>query len=204
MIPRPIAWVSCAAADGARNIAPFSFFNIVSPFPPMLGISIDKTKTDGLEEKDTLRCISGTKEFVVNIATVDLLESLVTTSLEFPITVDEFDVASLTPAPSVTVAAPRILQAPVNFECTLHTVVDLGASMLVIGEGQHVHYHPLFLDENFTMRIERLRPVGRLPGPTFCTEMNRVSRSPSLADFQQVAPPLPPWAVEQTRPPPSK
>ncbi|MFI0480741.1 flavin reductase family protein [Actinomadura sp. 9N215] len=200
VIPRPIAWVSCAAADGTRNIAPFSFFNVVSSFPPMLAVSIDKTKTSGQEQKDTLRYITETEEFVVNIATVDLLEPLVTSSLEFPSAVDEFEVTGLTPAPSVTVTPPRILEAPVSFECTLHTVVDLGESMLVIGKALHAHFHPDLLDENFSMRVERLRPVGRMPGPTFCTELNRVSRAPSPPKCGQDEFPVPPWATAETRP----
>ncbi|WP_051791366.1 flavin reductase family protein [Amycolatopsis jejuensis] len=191
VIPRPIAWVSSLAAAGTFNIAPFSFFTVVSSFPPMLGVSIDKTKTDGREGKDTLRCVRETGEFVVNIATAGLLPALVTTSLEFPGSVDEFEVTGLTPAPCVAIAAPRIREAPVSFECTLHTAVDLGSSVLIIGEVQHAHFQPGLVDDSYTVRLQ---PVGRMPGPTFCTELNQVSAPPLPASG---LPGLPPWAASR-------
>ena len=70
VIPRPIAWVSSLSADGVRNIAPHSFFNAVAADPPHVMVS-----STGV--KDTVRNIRATKEFVLNIVTMEVLEDMV-------------------------------------------------------------------------------------------------------------------------------
>ncbi len=65
--PRPIAWVS-TLSDGHLNLAPFSFFNVVSAKPPLLGFSPSLRQVNGRPApKDTLRNIRETGEFVVNV-----------------------------------------------------------------------------------------------------------------------------------------
>jgi flavin reductase (DIM6/NTAB) family NADH-FMN oxidoreductase RutF len=71
--PRPIAWVSTVSAAGQPNLAPFSFFNVACADPPLLafapGLRESKSEPSHGEDKDTLRNIRETKEFVVNIVT---------------------------------------------------------------------------------------------------------------------------------------
>ena len=64
IVPRPIAWVSTVNAEGALNLAPFSFFNAVSGKPPTVMFSVGQR--DGMA-KDTLRNVDEVGEFVVNL-----------------------------------------------------------------------------------------------------------------------------------------
>ena len=134
VVPRPIAWVSCRSVDGKPNIAPFSFFNVVGiGTRPTLGFSVSKSLVPGKGVKDTLTFVRESSERVVNIPSAELIDELVVTSIEYPSEVDEFEVAGLTASACERIAAPRIGEAPVSFECVLHSMLDLGGSIWVTG-----------------------------------------------------------------------
>ena len=97
VIPRPIGWVSTTDAEGNHNLAPFSFFNAVGEDPPHVMFSTVRT---GNVNKDTLNNVLQTGEFVVNMATEDLVEKMNTTSANLKPDESEFELAELTPAPS--------------------------------------------------------------------------------------------------------
>jgi flavin reductase (DIM6/NTAB) family NADH-FMN oxidoreductase RutF len=182
VVPRPIAWVTSRSPHGVANIAPFSFFNIVCSDPPMLGFSVSKPLVPGKQVKDTLAIVRESREFVVNIPTTNLLDELVITSIEYPAEVDEFEAAGLTAKPCERVAAPRIAEAPVSFECVLHSAIDLGRSTWVMGTVVYAHFREGLVGGDCKPDPAKLRPLGRMPGPTFATEMNVVPRAASLAD----------------------
>jgi len=183
VVPRPLAWVSCRSPQGMSNIAPFSFFNIMSSDPPTLGFSVSEPLVPGKDVKDTLAFIQESREFVVNIPTAELLDELVVTSIEYAPDVDEFDAATLTATACERIAAPRIGEAPVSFECVLHSTVDLGRSTTwVMGTVVYAHFRDGLVGDDFKMDPAKLRPLGRMPGQTFCTKMNVVPRAAKLAD----------------------
>jgi flavin reductase (DIM6/NTAB) family NADH-FMN oxidoreductase RutF len=143
--PRPIGWISSKGFSGALNLAPYSFFNAFNYKPPILGFS-----SNG--EKDTLRNARETGEFVWNLATRKLAEQMNVTSATVPYGTDEFTLAGLTPAQSRLVAAPRVAESPVNFECKVSDIVQLkshlgvpASAWLVIGEVVAVHISEDFL-----------------------------------------------------------
>jgi flavin reductase (DIM6/NTAB) family NADH-FMN oxidoreductase RutF len=156
VVPRPIAWVSTVAADGARNLAPHSYFNAISSDP----LVIHFTSTG---VKDTLRNVRATGEFVVNIVSASLAESMNLTAANFPPEEDEFAWANLADAPSKTIAPPRVARAAAAFECTVNRIVNIGNGHMVFGDVTH-----LVVDDH-VMRDGRvapdlLDPVGRLGG----------------------------------------
>ena len=102
--PRPIAWISTLAADGTPNLAPFSFFNIVSGRPLMVMFSSGRRK-DG-EPKDTLANAAATGEFVVNLADETLAAQVNLTSATVGPNVNEFEAFGVKPAPSTDVKPP--------------------------------------------------------------------------------------------------
>ena len=81
VVPRPIAWITTKSLDGVVNAAPFSSYNYVAHSPPMVAVNIGTR--DG-ELKDTARNIMQTREFVVNVATLEIMETMHGTSAEFP------------------------------------------------------------------------------------------------------------------------
>jgi flavin reductase (DIM6/NTAB) family NADH-FMN oxidoreductase RutF len=178
--PRPIAWVSTISASGLHNLAPFSFFNAVCAKPPLLAFAPamrppkkSEAATDeahghpGTHIKDTLRNIRETKEFVINVVTFELAESMNLSSGEYDATIDEFELANIASAPSKVVRPPRVEQSPVSFECKLHQILDFNPApeggSLVIGEIVSIHIDDHHLKEG---RIDRdsLDLIGRMGG----------------------------------------
>ncbi|WP_226041399.1 flavin reductase family protein [Natrinema sp. DC36] len=171
VVPRPIAWVSTRSEDGVDNLAPYSFFTVASVEPPVLLFA----PVDGAEGlKDTPRNARDTGEFVVNLVTEDLAAAMNETSATLPAGESEFDHAALERADSTAVDPPRVADARVAFECTLHDLVDVGGSTLVLGEVRHVH-----LEESVTtdgkIDVGKIDAVGRLAGSHYARTTDRFS-----------------------------
>ena len=183
ILPRPIGWISTVGAAGLANLAPFSFFNAVGSRPPTVLFCPTVREFDA-GPKDTLRNLRTTGEFVVNIVTETVAEAMNITSTEFPPQVDEFQLAGLTAAPSVVVAAPRVAESPIHFECRVHQIVDLGAGpgggAVVLGRIVHLHVEPSVLLGEDKIDLDALRPIGRLSGPAYC-RVSDVFRMPRPA-----------------------
>ncbi len=137
--PRPIGWISSRSAQGALNVAPYSFFNAFNYTPPIVGFA-------SIGYKDSVRNIEQTGEFVWNLVTRALAEAMNQTSAAVPPEVSEFELAHLTPLASRLVAPPRIAESPVNFECKLTQLLPLQDAQghklqtwLVLGEVVAVH-----------------------------------------------------------------
>ena len=145
--PRPIGWISSISKSGARNLAPYSFFNAFNYVPPIIGFS-------SIGAKDTLRNVQETGEFVWNLATRPLAEAMNTSCAAVPPEVDEFTLAGLNALDSRIVAAPRVAESPVAFECKVSQIVQLqGAngdqvpSWLVLGEVVGIHIDQALLKD---------------------------------------------------------
>jgi flavin reductase (DIM6/NTAB) family NADH-FMN oxidoreductase RutF len=160
VVPRPIALISTAAADGSLNLAPFSYFNAITNRPPLLGVSINSR---GGEPKDTLRNIRAIGEYVVNIVTESMAERMVLASGDWPAETDEFQITGFTPAPSALVRPPRVAESPVNLECRLHREIPFGDATFVVGELVRAHVADELMVEG-VVDIARLMPLGRLGG----------------------------------------
>jgi flavin reductase (DIM6/NTAB) family NADH-FMN oxidoreductase RutF len=160
------------SASGALNLAPFSFFNCVCVDPPLLAFApglrpSKQTEASHSGPKDTLRNVRETREFVVNIVTWELREAMNLTSGEYDASVDEFELAKLTPEPSKIVRPPRVAESPVSFECKLHQILDFSpaptSGSLVIGEIVSIHINDGHLKEG---KLDRnsLDLIGRMGG----------------------------------------
>jgi flavin reductase (DIM6/NTAB) family NADH-FMN oxidoreductase RutF len=174
VVPRPIAWVSTLSAAGAVNLAPYSFFNVVSADPPTVCFAPGR-RPDG-SKKDTLRNVEETREFVVNMVNETLAEAMNITATEYPYGVDEFVEAGLVTAQSERVAPPRVADSPVSFECELRDVIHLGrdggGSALVIGEVVLIHVSDEVLVDG-KVDPARLQAVGRMGAMDYTTTRDR-------------------------------
>jgi flavin reductase (DIM6/NTAB) family NADH-FMN oxidoreductase RutF len=133
--PRPIGWISTRSTSGVFNVAPYSYFNAFCDAPPIIGFS------SSAGHKDTLRNVDQTREFGFNLVTRKLAEAMNATSASVPPEVSEFELASLTPAPSRIISAPRVAESPVSFECKCTDIRQLATASgekteawLVLGE----------------------------------------------------------------------
>lgn len=167
VVPRPIGWISSVDAAGRANLAPYSFFNAVAYTPPQVVFSGTGPHGEG-GLKDSVHNIAETGSFVCNLVTVDLAEPMNATSAPAPRDVDEFAVAGLTKAPSRLVAAPRVAESPVHFECELVQIVELltvdetrAPNRLVIGKVVGIHIDDAVLTDG-RVDMAKLRPLSRL------------------------------------------
>ena len=163
VLPRPIAWVSTASTAGVGNIAPISFFTVVGRMPPMLSISL-QPRSDGVTLKDTFVNIRDTGEFVVNIATIDNADTVHRSAFEFDHDVDEFDALGLQKAASETIAAPRIAEAPISFECVVDRIFEMPPlpDHVVWGRVKKIHIRDELYLPNGRIDVGALGAFGRL------------------------------------------
>lgn len=165
VVPRPIAWVSSMSEESGLNLAPYSFFTVASRNPPTICFSIGPgTGEREGTVKDTLANIEKQKEFVVNIVNVENANQMQESAKSFAPEIDEFKEAGLTPIESKIVRVPRVKEAPINMECTLEKVIQLGTDSLVLGRVVCYHIEDDIYMGNYKVDLEKLNPLGRLAG----------------------------------------
>jgi flavin reductase (DIM6/NTAB) family NADH-FMN oxidoreductase RutF len=187
--PRPIAWVSSLGPDGSRNLAPFSFFGAFSFDPPTIGLGPGSRA--GVN-KDSLRNIKATGEFVVNLVNRELAETANACSGEWGPEVDEWQVAGVDPAPCDVVAPARVAQAPAALECRVRQVLELGdqdraSNNLIVAWVVRVHIVDEAMD-GLVPRADVLDLVARLGGDLWCTTRDQFTLPrPGSTDPNEVA-----------------
>lgn len=169
IIPRPIGWISSISEDGINNLAPFSYFNMLGDDPPHVMFS---TRRDNDKNKDTLNNVLATKQFVVNMVTEEVVEQMNTTSQSIPADESEFDLANLTPIPSIKVKPMRVRESKIHFECELvhHYFLEghqQGGACVVIGRIVMMHFDDQVLLEDYKINLETYKPVSRLAGSNY-------------------------------------
>lgn len=184
VIPRPIAWVSTLSDDGVPNLAPFSFFNVVSPTPPTLIFSV--TQREGkFAYKDTYTNLMNRRECVVNIVTLELAEAMNLSATELPADIDEFAHSNVTAIPSLNVAPFRVAESPIQFECKLQQVVTLsnehGTSQVMFCEIIVMHISDAVYMGNHKIDPALIHAIGRMAGGGYSTTEDRfeLERPPS-------------------------
>ena len=165
VVPRPIGWISTIGADGAVNLAPYSFFNAVATEPPMVMFSSNGKQAHGT--KDSVANAEVTGEFVCNMATWDLRDPMSQTSRPVPPEVDEFELAGLETQPSELVKPPRVKTSPIHLECVYHQTLEVpcdiedGRNAICLGRVVGVHIRDEFLTDG-KVDIARIKPLARL------------------------------------------
>jgi flavin reductase (DIM6/NTAB) family NADH-FMN oxidoreductase RutF len=167
VVPRPIGWISTISAAGLANLAPFSFFNLLSYDPPFVLFSAGTHEADG-GRKDTVVNVEATGEFVYNMATWAQRTQMNATASIVARGVDELTAVGLEPLPSRLVRPPRVKGSPVHFECRLHQVVVLpgrrpaAEHQLVIGRVVAVHVDDDVIAPDGRLDVLKMRPIARL------------------------------------------
>jgi flavin reductase (DIM6/NTAB) family NADH-FMN oxidoreductase RutF len=167
VVPRPIGWLTTISAAGAVNLAPFSFFNVLSYDPPFVLFSAGSHEEDG-GKKDSVINVEGTGEFVYNMATWAQRDQMNQTALIVDRSLDEMAAAGLDPLPSRLVRPPRVKGSPVHFECRLHQIVTLPGRKpssehhVVIGRVVAVHIDDAALTADGRVDVLKIRPIARL------------------------------------------
>lgn len=167
VIPRPIAWISSQSEEGVVNLAPFSFYNIVSYDPAILSVSIQRNSDGSM--KDTTRNILATNEAVIHSVSEDNLELANQTAQALPYNVSEFDESKMTLVESTSLSVPGLLQSKSRFETSFYEHIEIkdddGVTKadLILLKVEHFHLDESLFHENH-IDAEILKPMSRLAG----------------------------------------
>lgn len=165
--PRPIAFASTLDENGTPNLSPFSFFNVFSANPP-IAIFSPARRVRNNTTKHTLDNVKINHEVVINVVSHSMVEQMSLSSTEYPKGINEFDKSGFTALPSEKIAPPRVAESPVQLECRVKEVVELGseggAGNLVICEVVLMHIDESVLNEQGKIDQHKIDLVGRLGG----------------------------------------
>lgn len=169
--PRPIAFASTVDAAGNDNLAPFSFFNVFSANPPILIFSPARSGRANTT-KDTYNNVKVVPEVVVNVVNFDMVHQVSLASSPFAPGVSEFVKSGFTPIASETIRPKRVAESPVQFECKVIEVKELGdqggAGNLIICEILRMHISEAVLDSNEMIDQFKIDLVSRMGGNWYC------------------------------------
>jgi len=165
--PRPIAFASTVDAEGKPNLAPFSFFNVFSANPPILIFSPARSGRTNTT-KDTYNNVKIVPEVVINVVNYDIVHQMSLASSPYAPGVNEFEKAGFTALKSDSVKPFRVAESPVQFECKVNQVIELGteggAGNLIICEVLKIHIHDEVLDSNGMIDQQKIDLVARMGG----------------------------------------
>lgn len=169
--PRPIAFASTIDANGRPNLAPFSFFNVFSANPPILVFSPARSGRTG-QSKDTFNNAKAIPEVVINVVNYPMVHQMSLASSPYAPGVDEFVKAGFTALASEKIAPFRVAEAPVQFECKIQQIIELGqeggAGNLIICEVVQLHIQEDLLTENGLIDQHKIDLVARMGADWYC------------------------------------
>ncbi len=181
---RLIAWIITLFEHGATNVAPFSFFNVISADPPLIVVGF--SAAPDREGKDTLANIRRSGELVVNLVPEELAEAMNITATDAPRGVDEIVLAGLHTEPSVQVSPGRIAGSPVSLECRTFQIIEPGGSTTILMASvlqMHVRRDAFANEERLHLDPAKMRLIGRMHGSGgYCTtrDVFEIKRIPWL------------------------
>lgn len=169
--PRPIAFASTIDEFDNANLAPFSFFNVFSANPPILIFSPARSGRSNTT-KDTYNNVKKNPEVVINIVNHSIVHQMSLASSPYPAGISEFAKSGLTPLASDLIKPYRVAESPVQFECKVKEVIELGdsggAGNLVICEVVRFHIDENILDEKNMIDQKKIDLVSRMGGNWYC------------------------------------
>lgn len=141
LYPLPAVMVSCADQKGNDNILTIAWTGTICSNPPMVYISVRP-------ERHSYKMIKETGEFVINLTTKELTFATDYCGVRSGKNVDKWKEMKLTRQPSKKVAAPSIAESPVNIECKVTEVKELGSHSMFLAEVVSVSVDEQYFDEN--------------------------------------------------------
>jgi flavin reductase (DIM6/NTAB) family NADH-FMN oxidoreductase RutF len=169
--PRPIAFASTIDEAGNHNLAPFSFFNVFSANPPIMIFSPARSGRTNTT-KDTYNNVKVVPEVVINVVNYSIVHQMSLASSPYPAGTSEFVKAGFTPLASEKIRPMRVAESPVQFECKVNEVVELGdgggAGNLIICEVVKIHINEDVLDDNGMIDQHKIDLVSRMGGNWYC------------------------------------
>ncbi|RGP66922.1 nitrilotriacetate monooxygenase component b [Fusarium sporotrichioides] len=171
--PRPIGFISTISKDGkTKNLAPFSYFQMVDHDPPMFMVSFSSRHG---RIKDTYQNMKDTKECVINTVSENMIEAVNASSIDAPYGISEWDVTGLTEAETTTVKPSRVKESVLSIE---GKVVDMkefqghkpgmSGSAIFLVEATRLWVQEDAANDDFShIELDKLRPIAQLGGMSY-------------------------------------
>lgn len=149
LYPLPAVMVSCADASGASDIVTVAWTGTICTNPPMLYVSIRP-------ERASYRLIRESGEFVVNLTTRRLQRACDWCGVRSGRDYDKWVECGLTPAPAAKLElAPVIAESPVNIECKVTEVKELGSHHMFLASVEAVQVDESLVDVRGRLDLAR-------------------------------------------------
>ena len=152
LYPLPVVMVSVADKEGKSNILTVAWAGTVCTNPPMVSISVRP-------ERYSYHMLKETGEFAINLPTRDLAKATDNCGERSGRDVDKWKEMNLTPVPSLEVKVPSIAESPVNIECRVHHVEELGSHHMFGAEVVAVQVDDAYLDEKKSFHLSQAKPI---------------------------------------------
>lgn len=169
--PRPICFASTIDGQGRLNLAPFSFFNVVSANPPVVVFSPNNSGRDGTPKQTYLNA-KAVPEVVVNVVSYSMVEQMNVAAAPWAHGVSEFEKAGFTPLASDLVKPMRVAEAPVQLECKVIDIKEFGegggSGKLIMAQVLKMHIKQSVLSADGKLDPFKLQLVGRMGGSWYC------------------------------------
>lgn len=166
LYPLPAVMVSCKRPNEKANIITVAWTGTICTNPPMVYISVRP-------ERYSYDIIKETKEFVINLTTEELSFATDYCGVRSGKDVDKFKEMKLHEEPSEVIAAPGIQESPVNIECRVVEIKELGSHHMFLAEVVKVHVKESLLDETGRFDLARAGLINYSHGEYF-TQGNKV------------------------------
>ncbi|MBI9053407.1 MAG: flavin reductase family protein [Bacteroidales bacterium] len=146
--PVPAAMVSCGANPDEYNIISIAWTGTINSVPPMCYVSIRK-------ERHSHQIIKKNMSFVINYPTKDLVRAVDFCGKRSGRDFDKFKEMNLTPIPSENVKSPVIKESPINIECKVTEIKELGSHDMFIAEVVNIQVAENYIDsKNGTVNMQ--------------------------------------------------
>lgn len=170
--PRHTVLVTCIGKTGKANIITLAWTMPVSVNPPLVVMSI-------APRRYSHRKIKETREFVINIPTMEIVKQSLFCGRISGSKVDKFKEAPLTPAPAKKVKSPIIKECVAHLECRLVKTIPTGDHTLFVGEILTAYVNKGIFKKSFDTK--KVKPVFHMGGDSFVTISPRVVTPPRPA-----------------------
>ncbi|KAI6011120.1 hypothetical protein EDC04DRAFT_2871105 [Pisolithus marmoratus] len=187
IVPRPIAFVCSVSENGVENIAPFSWFNMVTHNPPLVSFCCSNSP----RVKDTPTNVKNGLGFTVNIVSEPFVENIHVTYIDAPPEFNEWTISGLTKVPSIHVKAPRVKESAFSMECELFQAIDIThpvggeiTTTMILAHVKYIHVRKDVLNERGIIDITKYKPISKL-GDELYGRIGDVFRLPRIAWEQE-------------------
>ena len=172
IIPRPVAVVSTLTEKGNLNIAPFSYFNIVSSNPPIVSLAVQRKNE---QMKDTAINILIRKEAIIQVLDELNVVEVNKTAVTLPQEESELTLTNLTTKINRNGSIPPINESKIVFETDLYDHLEIKNEQEVTADLFLLKIHTYQLNEEVydpvsgKINPKKLQPVSRLAGNDYAT-----------------------------------